>query len=61
MPSRARPGLRYLADENAIGLAKVLRHDYCRDDITYIGDPELTDIPRGTPDLDWLPIAGRRG
>lgn len=58
---RPDPGFRYLADENAIGMAKVLQQDYGRRDITYIGHPYLPDVPRGTPDLEWLSIAGRRG
>lgn len=58
----ARPAgrVRYLADENAIGLAKVLLRDYGRTDVTHIGHPGLPQIPRGSPDLQWLPIAGRK-
>ncbi|WP_433012489.1 hypothetical protein [Kribbella sp. CA-294648] len=49
---------RYFADENAIGLAKILIRDHHRLDVIYSA---IEEIPRGTPDLTWMPIVGERG
>ena len=55
MPRRAH--VRYFADENALGLAKLLLRD--RDDIVHPGHPLLPEVPLGTPDLEWLPVVAR--
>jgi hypothetical protein len=47
------PGARYFADENALGLAKVLIR-VGRTDIVHPGHPTLPDVPLGTLDLDWM-------
>lgn len=49
----------YFADENALGLGKLLRRSG-RDDVLYPGHEDLLDIPLGTADLDWMPIVGAR-
>jgi hypothetical protein len=54
-----RDHVRYFADESALGLAKVLWRDHHRDDVVHPGHPLLPEIPRGTADLDWLPLVGR--
>ena len=51
----------YFADENAMGLAKLLIREHGRDDILYPGHGKLPEIPRGTLDLDWMPVVGRNG
>jgi PIN like domain len=56
-----RDHVRYFADENAIGLAKVLLRSHSRDDIVHPGHTLLPEIPRGCDDLDWMPIIGRMG
>ena len=50
----------YFVDENTLGLGKLLRRKG-REDVLFPGHESLPEIPRGTPDLDWLPIAGMRG
>lgn len=50
----------YFTDENALGLGKLLRRAG-RDDFRYPGHEQLPDVPLGTPDLDWMPLVGRRG
>ena len=52
-----RGHVRYFADENALGLAKILLRG--RDDIVHPGHPLLPEVPRGTPDLTWLRVVGR--
>lgn len=47
------PGARYFADENALGLAKVLIRAG-RTDVVHPGHPALPDVPLGTLDLDWM-------
>lgn len=61
MTTRRADPIRYLADENAIGLAKVLIREHGRTDVRHVGQAELPEIPRGTPDLQWLAWAGQRG
>lgn len=61
MTTRRADPIRYLADENAIGLAKVLIMEHSRTDVRHVGQAELPEIPRGTPDLQWLAWAGQRG
>ncbi|KJQ54379.1 hypothetical protein RS85_01981 [Microbacterium sp. SA39] len=50
----------YFADENALGLAKLLRRAG-REDVLHPGRPALPEVPLGTPDLEWMPIAGAAG
>ncbi|GMA24330.1 hypothetical protein GCM10025864_20890 [Luteimicrobium album] len=50
----------YFADENALGLGKLLRREG-RDDVVYPGHEDLPDVPLGTPDLEWMPIVALRG
>lgn len=47
----------YFADENALGMAKILLREG-RDDIRHPGHPDLPNVPLGTPDLEWMPIIG---
>ena len=50
----------YFADENALGMAKLLRRAG-RQDVLHPGHPDLPEVPLGTPDLEWMPIAGAAG
>ena len=56
MASR-RAHIRYFADENALGLAKLLLQQ--RDDIVHPGHRLVPEVPLGAADLDWLPLVGR--
>lgn len=49
----------YFTDENTLGLGKLLQRSG-RQDVVYPGHEDLPEIPRGTDDLDWLPIVGDR-
>lgn len=49
---------RYFADENALGLAKELLGRGT--ELVHPGHPDFPEVPRGAPDLDWLPIVGER-
>lgn len=51
---------QYFADENALGLAKILQRAG-RSDILAPGHPDLPEVPLGTLDLDWMPVVGARG
>jgi len=53
-----RDHVRYFADENVMGLAKLLIRDHGRDDVVYPGHQLLPEVPRGTPDLAWMPVVG---
>lgn len=57
MPS---PGWRYFADENALGLAKLLIRAG-RTDVVHPGHRSLPEVPLGTRDLDWMPVAAGLG
>lgn len=50
----------YFADENALGLGKLL-HRAGRQDILYPGHTDLPAVPLGTADVDWMPVIGRNG
>lgn len=50
----------YFADENTLGLAKVLRRAG-RNDFLSPGHPDLPEVPLGALDLEWMPIVGARG
>ena len=52
------PGWRYFADENTLGLAKLLIRQG-RTDIVHPGHESLMNVPLGTRDLDWMPVAAR--
>lgn len=47
MTTRRADPIHYLADENAIGLAKVLIREHGRTDVRHVGQAELPEIPRG--------------
>ena len=47
--------LRYFADENTLGLGKLLTRAG-RSDIVYPGHPEFPEVPLGTHDVAWMPI-----
>ena len=51
--------LAYFADENALGLGKLLTRNG-RTDIAYPGHPEIPEVPLGTLDLDWMPAVSAR-
>lgn len=53
------PGPVYFTDENTLGLGKLLRRSG-RDDVLYPGHEDLSDVPLGTLDLDWMPIVAER-
>jgi len=53
------PGPVYFTDENTLGLGKLLRRSG-RDDVLYPGHEDLSDVPLGTSDLDWMPIVAER-
>jgi hypothetical protein len=44
-----------------MGLAKLLIRDHGREDVVYPGHDGLPQIPRGTSDLEWMPIVGKNG
>jgi hypothetical protein len=44
-----------------MGLAKLLIRDHGRDDVVYPVHLLLPEVPRGTQDLDWMPIVARMG
>jgi hypothetical protein len=50
----------FFADENVLGLGKLLRRAG-HIDIVYPGHDELPEVPLGTKDLDWMPIVAARG
>ena len=49
----------YFADENALGLGKLLQRSG-REDIVYPGHERLPEVPLGTLDLDWMPVVSSR-
>lgn len=55
-----RPEPAYFADENALGLAKLLRRTG-REDVLHPGHEELPIVPIGSLDLEWMPVVGSRG
>ncbi|MGH3500138.1 MAG: hypothetical protein ACRDQA_04430 [Nocardioidaceae bacterium] len=58
MASSRLSGVTYFADENALGLAKLLIRSG-RDDVVHPGHGHLPEVPLGTPDLDWMPLIAR--
>ncbi len=49
----------YFADENLLGLGKLLR-DQGRDDVFFPGHPALAEVPLGTTDIAWMRVVTRR-
>jgi hypothetical protein len=49
---------RFFVDENDLALGKALAAD--RDGVVYPGHPDLPDVPRRTPDDEWLRVIGER-
>lgn len=47
----------YFADENTLGLGKLLRRSG-REDVLYPGHEQLPRVPLGTPDLIWMAVVG---
>jgi hypothetical protein len=54
------PAWRYFADENALGLAKLLIRAG-RSDLVHPGHQSVPEVPLGTRDLDWMPVAAGLG
>jgi PIN like domain len=44
-----------------MGLAKLLIRDHARNDVVFPGHPLLPEVPRGSEDLEWMPIVGQMG
>jgi hypothetical protein len=53
-----RPGFTYFADENLLGLAKLLVRQG-RSDIAHPGHPALPEVPLGARDVDWMRVVAR--
>ena len=51
-------GARYFADENALGMAKLLIRSG-RIDVVHPGHEALPAVPLGSPDLEWMPEVAR--
>lgn len=49
---------RFFVDENDLALGKALAQQ--RDDAVFPGHPELPEVPRQTPDDEWLRVVGER-
>lgn len=49
---------RFFVDENDLALGKALSAG--RDGVVYPGHPELPEVPRRTPDDEWLAVVGAR-
>jgi glyoxylase-like metal-dependent hydrolase (beta-lactamase superfamily II) len=52
-------GRLYFADENTLGLGKLLRRSG-PEDVVYPGHDNLPEVPLGTLDLDWMPVTAHR-
>ena len=50
--------ITYFADENALGMARVLE-GRGRTDLVYPGHPWLPEVRLGAPDEEWLAVVGR--
>ena len=50
---------RFFVDENDLALGKALAQTH--DDVVYPGHPDLSEVPRGSLDDDWLPVMHSRG
>lgn len=51
-------GVRYFADENTLGLAKLLIQAG-RTDVVHAGHPDLPQVPLGIPDVTWMQEVAR--
>jgi hypothetical protein len=52
--------IRYFADENLLGMAKVLA-SRGRADLVQPGHPQVPEVPYGCPDTEWVPVVARHG
>ena len=52
-------GFRWFADEDTIGVGKVL--EQAKLNVVYPGHPACPWIPEGTPDLVWIPQVAQAG
>lgn len=59
MPARPH-GVSYFADENALGLGRLLERTG-RNDIVYPGHSALPEVPLGAPDLEWMEVVALHG
>lgn len=50
--------IRFFVDENDLALGKALAAT--SSEVVYPGHPNLPEVPRGSLDDQWLPVAGRR-
>ncbi len=50
---------RFFVDENDLALGRSLA--LARKDVVHPGHTRLPEVPVGTRDRDWLPVAGRLG
>lgn len=55
----ARSSHVYFADENALGLGKLLRRGG-RTDVVYPGADEFPEVPLGTLDVDWMAVIAEK-
>ena len=51
-------GVIYFADENALGVAKLLLRAG-RADLVHPGHRQLPQVPLGATDLEWMPVVAR--
>jgi hypothetical protein len=49
---------RFFVDENDLALGRALARQ--RDDVVFPGHPDLYEVPRQTPDDQWLQVVGER-
>lgn len=49
---------RWFVDESALGVGKLLSR--VRDDVVFVGQPDLPEIPLGALDVAWMPIVAQR-
>lgn len=49
---------RFFVDENDLALGKALARQ--REDVVFPGHPDLPEVPRQTPDDEWLAAVGSR-
>jgi len=50
----------YFADENSLGLGKLLRASG-REDVLYPGHDAIPEVPRAALDTEWMAHVGRKG
>lgn len=49
---------RFFVDENDLALARALAS--ARHDVVHPGHGRLAEVPKGTPDVDWMPIVAAK-